>query len=318
MKVKNNVLCGLITLHIELFFYLLRKNKYEYFYFVKYNLYMPELPEVRTVVKHMSKRLKNLEVEDIDIRLNKILKGITLSEFKTRLIGKKILNIDNEGKWIIIHFEDDNNVLVHLRLEGKFRTSHVEGVNKQHDHIIFTFTNGSKLYFNDTRQFGTFYLLGKNYMNKKPISKLGRTLKDLDVDWLFNKLSKKRIPIKSSMLDQAIVIGLGNIYINEALWAIKLNPEIPSNKVSKIKLKELIKVSYNIMEESYRMGGSSIATYSSLDGLRGNYQNKLEVHGKKGKPCSVCGILIDKIKVGGRGTYYCPSCQKGEKWRIEQ
>ena len=271
---------------------------------------MPELPEVRTVVKHMSKRLKGLEVKSIDVRLDKILKGISKTEFEKTLINKKIIDVDNKGKWIIIHFEDNNNVIVHLRLEGKFRTNHVDGINKKHDHIIFEFKDNSKLYFNDTRQFGTFHLLGDNYLNEKPISKLGRELEDLDLEWLFKKMSKKRIPIKSSMLDQEIVIGLGNIYVNEALWKVKLNPKTQSNQVSKYKLKELIKESYEIMEDSYRLGGSSIATYSSLDGIKGKYQEKLEVHGKVKKPCSRCEKPIMKIKVGGRGTYYCTNCQK--------
>lgn len=270
---------------------------------------MPELPEVRTVSKHLNKRIKGMEVKNVEINLDKMIKDVSSPEFKKRLKGQKVIKVDNEGKWIVIHFSNDNNVIVHLRLEGKFRTNHVEGINPKHDHVVFEFTNGTKLYFNDTRQFGTFHLKGKDYLNEKPLSKLGKDLKGLDAKWLHQKLSNKRIPIKSAMLDQEIVIGLGNIYINEVLWFVKLDPNTPSNKVPLSKLKEIIDVSYDVMETSYKLGGSSIATYSSLDGIKGSYQNKLEVHGKDGKPCSRCGDTISKMKVGGRGTYYCPTCQ---------
>lgn len=271
---------------------------------------MPELPEVRTVSKHLNQRIKGLEILDVDIKLEKIIKEITPEDFKNKLINKRIVKVDNEGKWIIIHVEDDNNILVHLRLEGKFRTGDVEGIKTKHDHVIFHLSNNVKLYFNDTRQFGTFHLKGKNYLSEKPLSNLGQQLNGINIDEFYNKLSKKRIPIKSTMLDQTFVIGLGNIYINEALWWSKINPETPTNKISKSKLKTLIEYSYKIMEESYKQGGSSIATYSSLDGIKGTYQNELKVHGKNKEKCTKCNDAIIKIKVGGRGTYLCPTCQK--------
>ena len=112
------------------------------------------------------------------------------------------------------------------------------------------------------------------------------------------------------LLDQNLLIGLGNIYVNEVLWWCKVNPSTPSNEISKSLLKKIINKSHEIMEKAYEMGGSSIATYSSLDGIEGEYQHELKVHLRQGQKCTRCKNLIEKYKVNGRGTYWCPKCQK--------
>ena len=271
---------------------------------------MPELPEVRTVCFHLNNRIKDLTVKRVDVRLEKILKGVSKEDFETTLVNKKVLSVTNRGKWIIIHFEDDNNVIVHLRLEGKFRTKDDPNVNPKHDHVIFEFTDGTHLYFNDTRQFGTFHLMGKDFKLKPPVAKLGYKLNEVDIDALFNKLKRKTIPIKSTLLDQELLIGLGNIYVNEVLWKTQVDPSTKTNAITKEKLQELIKVSHEVMEHSFELGGSTIKSYSSLDGVQGSYQNELVVHMREKEDCPRCNNPIQKMKVGGRGTYWCPTCQK--------
>ena len=271
---------------------------------------MPELPEVITVSKHLSKRVSGLKIKSVDVNLDKIIKEPSVKEFKKELIGKTVIKVKNIGKWIVFDLNDNLHLIVHLRLEGKFRTGEVGGINPKHDHVIIHFDNGINLFFNDTRQFGTFHLLGKNYLDVKPLKDLGQYLYDINIDELYKRFKRKSIPIKTAMLDQTIVIGLGNIYINEALWKAKINPETPTNQLTKQKLQELTIISDEIMKESEKLGGSSIATYSSLDGVKGKYQDKLIVHGKNGNKCPRCYSIIEKIKVNGRGTYYCPKCQK--------
>ena len=271
---------------------------------------MPELPEVITVTKHMNNLIKGKIIKDVQINLPKMIKDISPSKFIKQVQGAKILSVFNEGKWIVIELNNSKYIINHLRLEGKFRTEEIEGVDAKHDHVIFTFDNGTKLMFNDTRQFGTFHLKGREYKKQKPISSLGKTFKELTPEWLKERLENKRIAIKTAMLDQTIAVGLGNIYINEVLWKMKLNPNTPSNSLTDRQYKELIDVSNKILDKATQMGGSSIATYSSLNGVKGKYQNELKVHGKKGQPCYRCKTLIEKEKVNGRGTYFCPICQK--------
>ena len=271
---------------------------------------MPELPEVRTVAYHLNKNISGLTLNKIDIKLDKLVKNISSEKFSKKMKNLKLLKVENEGKWIVFRFENDNNLIVHLRLEGKFRTKHVEGINPKHDHAIFHFNNGTKLYFNDTRQFGTFHLLGKDYKNEKPLSNMGSELDEINIDEFHKKISGRKIPIKTLLLDQNLLIGLGNIYVNEVLWWCKVNPSTPSNEISKSLLKKIINKSHEIMERAYEMGGSSIATYSSLDGIEGEYQHELKVHLRQGQKCTRCKNLIEKYKVNGRGTYWCPKCQK--------
>ena len=271
---------------------------------------MPELPEVITVTKHMNNLIKGKIIKYVQINLPKMIKGISSSEFIMQVQGAKIISVFNEGKWIIIKLNNSKYIINHLRLEGKFRTEEIKGVDPKHDHVVFTFNDETKLMFNDTRQFGTFHLKGNDYKSQKPISALGKSFDELSTKWLKERLMNKRIAIKTTMLDQTIAVGLGNIYINEVLWKIKLNPNTPANELTDKQYKKLIDTSKDILDKATQMGGSSIATYSSLNGVKGEYQNELKVHGKKGDPCYRCGVKIEKEKVNGRGTYFCPSCQK--------
>ncbi len=270
---------------------------------------MPELPEVRTVCRYLNKAVKNKKIKNIYINLPKIIKNIDHNKFKEIVKGKKILKIFNVGKWIVFDIDNDYKILVHLRLEGKFRNI-LKGQNPKHDHIIFNFEDKTNLYFNDSRQFGTFHLLKGDYLNQKPLSLLGKEAQNTDVNWLHQKLSKKRIPIKTSLLDQKILVGLGNIYVNEVLWIEKIEPETPSNKITIKQLKKILKTSYEIMEKSYKLGGSTIDSYVALNSKEGLFQNFLNVHTKKDLPCPRCKEKILKKWVGGRGTYYCFKCQK--------
>ena len=271
---------------------------------------MPELPEVITVTRHMNDLVKNKIIKDVKVNLPKMIKDIEPRDFINNIKDTKVLKVFNEGKWIIFQLDNNKYILNHLRLEGKFRTEHVEGVNPKHDHVIFIFKDGTELRFNDTRQFGTFHLKDKNYLSERPLSNLGKYLENIDASWLKERLKNKSIAIKTAMLDQTIVIGLGNIYINEVLWKIGLKPATPANKLTSKQYEDLIETSINILNESIKLGGSSIATYSSLNGVKGKYQHKLKVHGKQNEPCPRCKTPISKMKVNGRGTYYCSKCQK--------
>lgn len=269
---------------------------------------MPELPEVRTVCKYLNKVVKNKKIKNVDINLPKIIKNVDSDVFKNIVKGRKIFNVFNVGKWILFDIGDDYKIVVHLRLEGKFRNI-LEGFNNKHDLLIFNFKDNTSLYFNDTRQFGTFHLLKGEYMSQSPLSKLAKEPQNTDLNWLFEKLSKKRIAIKTTLLDQTILVGLGNIYVNEVLWKEKIDPEKPSNQITKNELKKILKTSYEIMEKSFKLGGSSISSYVALNEKKGEFQNFLQVHTKNKKPCSRCKTIILKKKVNGRGTYYCPKCQ---------
>ena len=271
---------------------------------------MPELPEVETVKEVLKKQILNKEFKFVDIYLPKII-GESDDELETTLPGQKINDIKRRGKWII--FDLDNYYLLsHLRMEGKYFIKGLEDKEK-HEHVIFTFTDDTSLRYHDTRQFGKLHLYNKKDYNLiKPLAKLGPEPWDenLTVKYLKEKLKTKRIPIKSSLLDQTILVGLGNIYVNEVLFLSNVNPIRPSNKVTNKELKVIIENTKKVLEKAIISGGTTIRSYTSSLGVTGMFQNELYVHEREGEPCHVCQTKIEKIKVGGRGTYFCKNCQK--------
>ena len=186
-----------------------------------------------------------------------------------------------------------------------------DDINK-HEHVIFDLDDGSELRYMDTRKFGKMYLIKKEDINKiGPLVKLGLEPWDdnLTSEYLLDKYKKKKLPIKSVLLDQNIIVGIGNIYADEILFLSKINPLKKCNLITKEEAENIIKYTKKVLEAAIEKGGTTIRTYSSVDGVHGLFQNELFVHGKDKNNCPICNTKIEKIKVGGRGTYYCPKCQ---------
>lgn len=271
---------------------------------------MPELPEVKVVAKSLEQTIKNQKIIDIKIINEKFIKEINAQDFINAIINQTIINVSNYGKFILIFLSNKKVILSHLRMEGKY-TIIQNKIFPKHTYLIFKFESGWYLCYSDSRMFGTFHLRElENYNKIPPLSKLAKTPEQSDVNEIFLKFQKKNIAIKSALLDQSLVVGLGNIYVNEALWAAQINPTRSAKSISKKELSLILEHSTRIMDASFALGGSSILSYESLNSQKGSYQNFLQVHTKQNKPCSRCNNLISKIKVNGRGTYYCAFCQK--------
>ncbi len=269
---------------------------------------MPELPEVETVRKVLKKDLINLEITNVIINYEDMIKTDP-KEFKKNLIGSKIVDIKRYGKWLV--FETTNYDLVsHLRMEGKyFYTDKVKPL--KHEHVIFEFNNGKVLRYKDVRKFGVMYLVKKDKLFiDTPLSKLGYEpfAKELTSSYLKEKLKTKKIPIKTALLDQEIISGLGNIYVDEVLFKSAVSPFKKANLLNDLELERIITSSKEILTEAIKSGGTTIRSYTSSLGVTGNYQDKLMVHTKK--KCPICNQDILKAKIGGRSTYYCKNCQK--------
>ncbi len=271
---------------------------------------MPELPEVKTVVKHLKQRIINQIIIDVIINQPKLIKEISQEKFKEKLINKQIKMIKNYGKFIVFNLNDELMMLSHLRMEGKYRIEQNTNYFQNHDHIIFKLSNNSYLIYNDTRQFGTFHLRNKNnYKTIDPLKKIAQEPKNIKIDELYKKLQRKNIAIKNVLLDQTIMSGLGNIYVNEVLWKVKINPEKKAKLITQNDLTQIVKVAINILQKATQLGGTTINSFISFDKTEGQFQNFLQVHNKIKQPCPRCQTLIMKKIVGGRGTYYCPRCQ---------
>jgi len=270
---------------------------------------MPELPEVETVKRVLETKILNHKIIDVKIKLDKIIKT-DQNEFKQALIGNHFTKLDRMGKWLMLELSNTRVVLSHLRMEGKYYYKDSKLPALKHEHVVFYFDNGMSLRYHDTRQFGTMEL----YQNKDDVvtylkAKLGpepfvATIDDLNV------LSNKRIAIKTALLDQAILAGLGNIYVDEVLFKSRINPIRPSNKITKKDKDNILKYSIDILNDSIEKGGTTIYSFKSDQGIDGLFVQDLLVHTRKDQPCPNCNATILKTKVNGRGTYYCPKCQK--------
>ena len=277
---------------------------------------MPELPEVETVRRSLIDLIIGKKIKSIDAYYERIIQS-DVEEFKNLLIGEKFCDISRYGKFLI--FILDHYIIVsHLRMEGKYflKESQETSPKEKHEHIIFNFDDGTTLRYNDTRKFGVMILFKTNkvddVLKEEPLSKLGiePISGKLTINYLKDKFKNKKEPIKSALLDQSIITGLGNIYADEVCFMSGLNPNKKACELNDSELEKIISSSKAVLEKAITLGGTTIKSFVSSHAVTGLFQNELLVHTKE--ICPKCGSKIIKIRVGGRGTYYCPCCQKGE------
>lgn len=271
---------------------------------------MPELPEVETVKRTLKNLILNDTIMDVDILWESIIEYPIKEQFKENIKNQKIIDFDRRGKWLIFVLEE-YVLLSHLRMEGRYYLKEITDEKNKHEHVIFNLKSGRQLRYHDTRKFGKMHLIKKEDMyNKKPLVELGLEPWDneLTPDYLKEKLKNKKLPIKTCLLDQSIMVGNGNIYADEVLYLSKINPLKKANSLTKRNLEDIILNTRKTLEKAIEKGGTTIRSFESSEGVHGRFQNELFVHGIK--TCNICSSEIVKIKVGGRGTYYCPKCQK--------
>ena len=242
-----------------------------------------------------------------------MVKNMSADEFKEKLINQTIQEVSRRGKYLVFHF-DDYQLLSHLRMEGKYFYVDSNFELNSHVHVIFTLENGKRLLYQDTRKFGTYHLYDKaiDLETTAPFQVLGLEpfATEFTPSYVKEKIQNKKKPIKSLLLDQTIVCGLGNIYVDEVLYRARLHPLTSSSELTDKDIENVVKYTVEVLARAIELGGTTIRTFSSSHGVSGTFQNELLVHQRKGENCYECHTPIEKIKVGGRGTYFCPTCQK--------
>ncbi|MGL4951369.1 MAG: DNA-formamidopyrimidine glycosylase [Mycoplasma sp.] len=276
---------------------------------------MPELPEVETVVRYLNTVCLNKKIINVNVRLIKLLKNIEPTEFCHNLINKKIKIVSRRGKYILFNLDDESIIVSHLRMEGKYYYEDSELNLTKNDHIIFDFEDGSFLKYNDSRQFGTidYYKNMDEALKSKQLSKLGAEpfTDQMDIDKLYPKFKKSNKKIKTFLLDQTVITGIGNIYANEILFTQKINPQAITSSLSKVTVKNIINETNRILKESIKHNGTTIHSFKFDKWNTGEFQKYLNVHDQK--KCPNCSNDLNKIKINGRGTYYCKKCQRKNK-----
>lgn len=273
---------------------------------------MPELPEVETIRKTLEKLVLEKEIEEISIHWPKIIqKPDDIEHFKQLLSGETIRSIARRGKFLMFYM-DDYVLVSHLRMEGKYRVVNVDEPITKHTHVIFHFTDGTEMRYLDVRKFGTMHVfpIGTELI-EKPLQQLGPDPfeETYTFDYLHEKLQRTARNIKVALLDQTIIAGLGNIYVDEVLFLSQIHPERRANSLSKSEVQNVFDYAKKVLAQAVAQGGTTIRSYVDGNGEMGMFQQELFVYGQEAQPCKHCGEAIEKMKVSGRGTHICPSCQ---------
>lgn len=274
---------------------------------------MPELPEVETVRKTLIQLVANKTIDNITVYWPKIIKNpIEVEQFIDALRGETIVDVGRRGKFLII-YTNHYALVSHLRMEGKYGLYPKDEPFDKHTHVIFHFTDDTDLRYRDVRKFGTMHLYkkGEEFL-KPPLLDLGPEpfSEEFTEEYLAGRLGKTNRKIKPALLDQKVFVGLGNIYVDEALFRSGIHPERLASTLNESEIATLHREIIATLTEAVKKGGSTIRSYVNSQGEIGMFQLELYAYGRKGEECKRCGTLLEKTTVGGRGTHYCPACQK--------
>lgn len=289
---------------------------------------MPELPEVETVRRQLLPHLKGDTIAGVEVFHSKSVNH--QEDLEDILVGKTIADINRTGKLLFFsfHHEPELYLLAHLKMTGQFfldlKRGTIEGgghkvaendfadLPNRHTRVAFTLKSGNVLYFNDMRLFGYIKLANQSEM-QTALSKFGPepTAESFSTKDLIEKIRRRKTPVKAALLDQKLLAGLGNIYVDEALFKSKIHPTRLANTLSSTEVKTLLKNSGLVMNKAIKYGGTTFQHFADADGKPGNFTEHLRVFGKQGTICPQCKTTtIEKIRVAGRGTHVCPTCQK--------
>lgn len=268
---------------------------------------MPELPEVETIVRVLEKSLMGNRIKALDFRYKDLLE--LDSEYPLEvLLNKRFVGFDRRGKYLCFEFEDDFVWIVHLRMEGKFYLYDRAHRPTMHTHLVIE-TDQQWVHYLDMRKFSRMAITKNKdaYFIKK---KLGPEPFGVDPAYLYDKIHKSRRAIKNILLDQSVVVGIGNIYADEILFETQIHPLTLGVKITKKEVAALVIAIDRVLKSAILQGGTTIRSYTSSLNVTGRFQVRLNAYGQAGNPCTRCNATLERIVLGGRSTVFCPVCQK--------
>lgn len=279
---------------------------------------MPELPEVETLRRALENELLGKTIAGVEIRYPKLVRQPSADELMAALPGQRVEGVQRRGKYLLMRLTI-HTLVIHLRMEGKIWFGWSEHVQDKHVHAVFSFADGSVLLYQDVRKFGTMDLVPAGRLDLVAgLARLGP--EPLADDFTPQRLAEQlkrhgRSTIKAALLNQQVVAGLGNIYVDEALFLAKIHPERRVESLRNSQLKALHGAIVDVLVRGLAAGGASVRSYRHSNGETGAFQRQLYVYGREGEPCRRCGQSIQRVVVAGRGTRYCPRCQRLPKNR---
>lgn len=280
---------------------------------------MPELPEVETIARRLREVLPGKTIAQVTVLRQKSFLGEAAS-----LTNLKITNVERRAKILCFSLSDGRFLLIHLKMTGQLlyvdgavrlggghpTDDFVEPLPSKHTRVIITFSDNTKLFFNDLRVFGWIHTVD-NAGKARALAVLAPDIIDpaITAAYLQTLFARRKQPIKQVIMDNTVVAGVGNIYACDALHLAKIDPCIPAQALSSDQIKRLLRAMRTVIKLGIEKGGATIQHYKNVEGLIGHYQDIRRVYAREGEPCLVCGTVIKRIKQGGRSTFYCPKCQ---------
>ena len=286
---------------------------------------MPELPEVETIVGELKRALVGAVILDAIFSRPKLIKVISYPTFRKTIKGKKIQKIERRAKYILLHLSGDKTLILHLGMTGRLllhpekekgQVVNLKTRKKEPDRFIrgqFSLNKNRVLDFSDLRLFGRVYLVDtKTLLQKDPIKKLGidPLSKNFTYSLFAEQLGRRKGKVKTILMDQTFLAGIGNIYSDEILFEAKIHPLTLIQNLKPLRVKALYSAIKNILKKGVKYRGTSDSDYFDLRGETGNFQKHLRVYRKTGKLCFRCPGKVERLKIGGRSAHFCPSCQK--------
>lgn len=274
---------------------------------------MPELPEVETIRRSLIEKVSGRKIIEVEFLLSRLVKWPSAGEFQAVLTDKTITNLTRRGKYLLFHLDDQRIMVVHLRMTGRLRYITRGGEQDKFTRIRFKLDNGDMLLYADTRTLGTLYLLpqeelwrisGLANMGPEPLSA------EFTLEYFTQMLKKRHGNIKAVLLNQKYIGGLGNIYVDESMAIANIHPERIASSLAGKEIQELFAAINKVIGDGIAHGGTTFRDYRDGSGNSGDHQHHLTVYGRKAAPCHSCGAAIVWKTIAGRGTHFCPDCQK--------
>lgn len=274
---------------------------------------MPELPEVETIVRGLQQEVIGSRIVGVIVREDMLLANRDQKKFIETIAGRVIKSVKRRGKYIIIGLSGNYSLVIHLRMTGKLLIKPSEAGFDKHSHVIFRLEGDRDLRFNNIRKFGRIYVVeGDNWQQAGSLSELGPEplAHDFTVDKFKERISRRTTGIKSLLLKQDFIAGMGNIYTDEALYRAGISPYRSADSLTDKEITALYQAIRKVLKLGIKYNGTTFSDYVNSNGESGEFQEKLQVYQHDGEDCARCHHTIQKDKIAGRGSHFCPNCQR--------
>jgi formamidopyrimidine-DNA glycosylase (fpg) len=274
---------------------------------------MPELPEVETVRRSLLTKLPGRSVTEIQVRDARLRVPVAEEKLNELIAGRRITDLSRRAKYLIIHFDGGSYLIIHLGMSGQLLLVSPGLPFDKHDHIIFSLDDRLELRFRDPRRFGMVVALSESELNDyAPLKQLGPEplAANCKADYLFERSRGLTKPVKNFLMDQRVIVGVGNIYASESLFLAGIHPLKPAGRISRARWQKLMEAIKRVLRDAIRQGGTTLNSFRDSQGNAGYFQIALRVYGRKGEPCLTCQTMIRAQVVAGRSTFFCPKCQR--------